>query len=538
MRRAVSSILLYIGIVLLILSIYSYALTYQNDYIHYVPSSKLLSMINEITPENTSFMLAGQGYLQYDNTSIINTWYYITGCRYEGGSPRIYLDVIKRKNINETKILILVHDYGSSHVSLFNLATYLASKGYTVYLPDLPGHGNSRYKNLSLTSLDPEKSFWIQSLCTLHLIITHVEQEYHPEEIGIIGISTGGTLAYTAGKIFSLNFTISIGFIGDYNYSISRGSLTNFLFKNPIVPRIYDPVYIEPSTNTKKIIIIGTNDEYFYINSVARLLHDKNTIVLIKPNTDRRNLVLKWKSMIINVLGLVEKYGNSDPSKTLLEDQNKIDTILWRPIIPGLGWYCVKNEQYSINTYVQFVSSQILVAKEISPDLYMISEYKSLISPITLTISIILVIAGLLFMDIRKIKELGILDALYLLSLVLIVFLPLIPTIYAPNRFNISYLEVADRFYGSLPIISHLIIISIYIGPLLLLKLLFKSGRTSFFVYVSTPIFNAVMVTSFYVIMGFKFNNVFPVFPTWSIIIPIIILILDYAFAYEETHPS
>ncbi len=128
MRRAVSSILLYIGIWLLILSTYSYALTYQNGHIPYVPSSKLLSVINEIMPENTSFVLTGQSYLQYDNTSIVNTWYYITGCRYEGELLRIYLDVIKRENIYETKILILVHDYGSNHVSLFNLAIYLASR--------------------------------------------------------------------------------------------------------------------------------------------------------------------------------------------------------------------------------------------------------------------------------------------------------------------------------------------------------------------------------------------------------------------------
>ncbi len=46
------------------------------------------------------------------------------------------------------------------------------------------------------------------------------------------------------------------------------------------------------------------------------------------------------------------------------------------------------------------------------------------------------------------------------------------------------------------------------------------------------------MVTSFYVVMGLKFNKVFPVFPAWSIIVPIIILVLDYVFAYEETHPS
>ncbi len=174
--------------------------------------------------------------------------------------------------------------------------------------------------------------------------------------------------------------------------------------------------------------------------------------------------------MTIDALAIVEKYRDTDPSKILFNDPNKNDTILWRPIIPGLGWYCVKNEQYSTSIYIQFISSQFLVAKEISTELYMISEYKSSSSPITLAISVILVITGLLIMDVRKMKELGILDALYLVSLILIVFLPLISTIYAPNRFNISYLEVADRFYGSLPIISHLIIISIYIGPLLFLN--------------------------------------------------------------------
>lgn len=492
--------------------------------------------IKEIMPENTSFVLAGQGYLQYDNTSIVNTWYYVTGCKCDREFPKIYLGVIKRKNINETRILILVHDYGSSHVSLFNLATYLASKGYTVYLPDLPGHGNSGYGNLSLTSLDPEESFWIQSLCTLNLIITHIEQEYRPEEIGIIGISTGGALAYIAGKIFSLNFTVSIGFVGDYNYSISHGSLTSFLFKNPVIPRIFDPVYIESSSNTRKIIIIGTNDEYFYIDSVARLLHDENTIVLVKPNTDRRSLVLKWKSMIIDVLRLVEGHSDSNSPDALRDDLDKNDFVLWRPVIPGLGWYYMKNED--IDAYTQIISSQILEAKEVSPELYMVKEYRSLGPPITLAVSIILVTAGLFIVGVRKIRELGVLDALYLISLVLIVFLPSIPTIYAPNRFNISYLEVADRFYSSLPIISHLVIISIYAGPLLLLKLLFKSGRTSFFVYVSTPIYNAVMITSFYLIMGFKFNNIFLVFPTWSIVVPIIVLVLDYVFSYEEVHPS
>jgi hypothetical protein len=153
-----------------------------------------------------------------------------------------------------------------------------------------------------------------------------------------------------------------------------------------------------------------------------------------------------------------------------------------------------------------------------------------------LLLSLIFILAGFILLSKERIYEydISLIDYAYLALLSTIVLVPIIPSIYLPGRFNLTMYELSDRLLPVLPVIGHLIALSIFIEPLIYALLIHHGGRNLFYIYLSYPIFNVVSLWSFILILGWKYGVIMPVIPTWGLIIPLLVVAVDYILTIEE----
>ncbi len=525
-KRIVSAALVYVGLVLILLGLFSSA--YLSSPGHTAPGDSCIhqmsKLLNEILPERLNFTVKGSSYTRLNNLTIINKWISIESCQYNGLSPSVYVDELYPMDNRNGKVAILLHDYGSDHYSLYNLANYLAEKGFSVLIPDLPGHGHSKYpydNSLRIDSLSPRDSFWIHSLCLIKILVDFAHRVMKSNDVYVIGVALGGTLALMSGGLVEgINTTISLGLLGDYKFSFAKASLVNYIYRDTRLPLCIDSFKYLTNNDVKRIVVIGSNDEYIYYESLG-LLAEKSIVVLVELNTDHRSFMKDWRSVI----------GELIESNISLSGSS---VYLLRPLIPGAPWYSSQeNPGFTLIPYIESYAAKIG-----KTGLYRIRDVRVSASPILpIALGSILVLLGVFpFIDILRRESFSIIDYSYVFLLFLVITTPFIPSIWAPGRFNIGIMELTDRLSHLLPVISQLIFLFIIVEPLFFIYILHGGGRGSFYVYVSYPIFIVMMIYSFVLIMGYRYGNMFPVYPTWSLIIIVLLLVVDYLFTAESPH--
>ncbi len=527
-KRVSSGILVYIGLFLVFTSIY--AALYTSQLVHATPSktciSSISSLLNSLSPKQLEYDMVGSSITSLGNVTVINKWFKLKTCMYNGVYPYIYIDELYPQGVKDRRTVILIHDYMTTHYSLYNLANYLVQKGFHVLMFDLPGVGKNKPpygSGLIMESIKPKDSLLIHSLCIVKTLVQFAHEVVNASEVDVVGVGLGGSIALMSGELVKgINKTISLGLIGDYPYSLSKASLINYYIRRIPPDKCSDPFrYITNDQHVIRIVVIGSNDEYLYIESL-KLLAVKGVIVYLEPNSDHTSFMNNWKTIIDELLieNKSKNYKNTGS--------------IWKLLIPEWPWFISRNK--GSNPIMPTVS--IVTSGSSNPGLYRVKNVAFTGSWIPLLLAglvLMLVSFSLEYKNIKSAKY-TFLDYFYAGLLFLVLFSPLLPSIWSPGRFNIGVIEYTDRMSYLLPIISQLVLLYIVLEPLLLLKILYHGGRTSFYIYISYPIFITTMVYSFVLIMGYKYGNIFPVYPTTGLIVPLITIVIDYLFTAESPH--
>lgn len=89
-------------------------------------------------------------------------------------------------------VVVLLHGYGGSRLSMLDRARWLAEKGYSTVLIDLQAHGESRGAHITIGHLEK------------HDVVAAVEyaKSWNPDlPIGVLGVSLGGASALLASPL-------------------------------------------------------------------------------------------------------------------------------------------------------------------------------------------------------------------------------------------------------------------------------------------------------------------------------------------------
>ncbi len=527
-RRILSGILAYTGLLLVFISIY--AALYITPSTHATPSktciSSVSSLLDSLSPKQLEYNMVGSSITSVGNVTVINKWFKLKSCRYNGAYPYIYIDELYPQGVKDRKTVILVHDYMSTHYSLYNLANYLVQRKFHVLMFDLPGVGKNKPpygSKLVFESIKPRDSLWIHSLCIIRSLVQFARRVINASEIDVVGVGLGGSIALMSGGLIKgINKTVSLGLIGDYSYSISKASLVNYYIHRVPPNTCTDPFrYVRRGQHVLRIVIIGSNDEYLFPESLKALVREGVTVYL-EPNSDHTSFMDNWKTIIDELL-IENRTKNYENTGSIL-----------KPLLPDWPWLISS----SVERNPVIPSINMITQGSFNSGLYRIKDVVFTGSWILLfSAGLVLILTGF-SMEYRSVKSARytFLDYVYVGLLLLVFFSPLLPSIWSPERFNISIIEYTDRMAYLLPLISQLVLLYILLEPLLFLKILYRGGRTSFYIYVSYPIFVTTMVYSFVLIMGYKYGNIFPVYPTTGLIVPLITIVIDYLFTAESPH--
>jgi hypothetical protein len=368
--------------------------------------------------------------------------------------------------------------------------------------------------------------------------ISFLKEELNTTRIYIIGLSMGGIVALlTTIMDHRVNKAISLEGLGLINDSINSGSLLNYYYKKyPIDTICYDPCKF-PSNNSL-IIYIGLGDEYFPYIAYRKILSLHKYFIILSPKTDHFKIPNYWGNTLINMLKKNLSITNyprqyiyeKTPYLLSINTTNGNLTIVERVSIPGFPWiiYEPTNTHKLTLTYYVLPGEYLVIDNS---DHHVYGPYYT--SPLLgFILGIVLLILWIIlsWREIVSVK-LSFIEVIYISLLVSLLFYPVYPAIWAPNRFHISLMTFMDVYHSVLLFINYLYVLSIIIQPLLLVLIYYTKSRLSYMIYVGTPIFFEIIAVTTYLFLGFRFNNVFPVIPTISFIIPVLIVVIEYLFS-------
>ncbi len=535
LRRIAVLVLLYTGLTLLIMNLASMMIIYSSNDTEYVSVKSCYDYISTNLGKsvNISIERLGVSYTGSGNVSIVDEWIRMN----TSNGVSVIINVLHTTDVkNITTSVILIHDIGQKRSSLYNLARFIVSKKYIVFIPDLSNFMNNVLDNFSRNNL-------VRILSIINGLSYLAINKYNTSKIIILGIGFGGTLAYLS-NLFLDNIadSISIGFIGNIPYSIRHGGFVNYLIRDNIFDQCIDPLNYYPKSEKYYFIVIGSNDEYTPFKGLSDLFYRSNVFIVIEANRGYRNILPEWRNKISSLLEVVNNanltksslFSSSDPVFFRVKIDSNNSVVLWRIGIPGFPWIVSPTGRVFIHS-LYIIPSEYIIAENINGNYVVLRYYYHV--PITgLVLSVILLLSALFlgkeFVD--GIGNYSLLDLIFYTLLFLNLAVPFIPAIYAIDRFNLSILEYTDRISSFIPLIPSLAVISLFIQPLLLSLILVYNSKNSYYLYLSYPLFLIIVYYTLVLFMGSRYDNIYTCIPSIAVVIPLSIIILDALFTHEE----
>ncbi|MEK6835806.1 MAG: alpha/beta fold hydrolase [Nanoarchaeota archaeon] len=210
--------------------------------------------------------------------------------------------------------VLVLHGFGASPYSIREINNFLATKGYTVYAPLLPGHGTSVFDLEKVTYLD-----WQNYAEQAYLQL----KENHTK-VYIVGTSLGGLLALDLGSKYDVDAIVLIntpiesksGIIDilPLIYLVERYHIRGFigLEELPIASqlRLYNSVPIKTVgqlvsyINIVKDDLNNINEPILVIQSINDDVVEPESAVIILDNVNSENKNILWlrSSTHINIV--------------------------------------------------------------------------------------------------------------------------------------------------------------------------------------------------------------------------------------------
>lgn len=536
--RLVIFILLYVGLILLLLNIFStvYLLSNNSSTTSVSIQGNCAGVIHSISFNNLTVVKSGTNYIGTSNGSILIEWYKASYI-YMGRIETLSFDVFSRDDHNYSVGVLLIHDVVQSKSALFNLARFMAVKGYLVILPDL-----SVYEEKLLSGEDLDELSRV--ITAVKASLYSIRRGYNVSRIIVMGVGLGGNIAYISNTLLGeINESISIGLMGGFKYNVEHGSFINYLFRDKGFNYCLDPLVYSGGSGDRFYIVLGTNDEYTSIYSLEKLYGSQRVYVVVEANRGYRNILPRWRETIPLLVSLAlndtiidgEVYVSRNPFGAAISvSGGGVYVVLSRIGIPGFQW-SMHRLYGGVYSSLEFTPTEYIVARSIDNSRIVLKYLYSI--PITgYLVSIILVFTAILvyYRYLYRGGSYGFLDIVFYALLTLILFTPIIPSLYVPGRFHISYMDLSEKILDFIPLITYLNILALILLPLLYTAILVYSSKTSYYLYISYPLFLLAVNYSLVFFIGTRYNNILQCIPTYGLIIPLLTLILDLIFTHGE----
>ncbi|MHA2336713.1 MAG: alpha/beta hydrolase [Candidatus Hodarchaeales archaeon] len=230
--------------------------------------------------------------------SILNDNINITQLSFSSGNYNnepisIFAEIRKLTTISQPQpAIIFIHGFGGNHTQANPFVENYSNKGYITISIDLPGfEGDSiglpliSPETLNISSEDPKSSsiYFLEKAVIKTISLATTLTEVNQSQIFLVGASLGGVLSIYA---TALDTRISASAIflasGDFANGIEYGGLLNAFFPRDLYPaplenndvrnylQFYDPLIYARHSKVPIFYSIGTNDEFFSIESANK----------------------------------------------------------------------------------------------------------------------------------------------------------------------------------------------------------------------------------------------------------------------------
>ncbi|MHA1820047.1 MAG: alpha/beta hydrolase family protein [Promethearchaeota archaeon] len=210
-------------------------------------------------------------------------------------------------NLSKLPGFIVFHGLFGRKEDMYPFAERMAARGMVIITPDHPGHGNSEgaspdYTNLKYSGAFNTSAHYYLTICAglqAIRVLRNIDQ-VDISKIGVLGFSYGALTSLWISSIYSnlINLTIAIDAVGSINLinpnslwlQITQSTPDEFKQFYEAHGHEFDPIYYLQKPGLPDIFIsIGTDDEYFYVDSINATF---NTISTRSGN--------KWLQIIPN----------------------------------------------------------------------------------------------------------------------------------------------------------------------------------------------------------------------------------------------
>ncbi|OLS24389.1 MAG: Cephalosporin-C deacetylase [Candidatus Heimdallarchaeota archaeon LC_3] len=245
--------------------------------------------VNEIKNEDLDITVIDSGIKEKIN---ITTYYFNSG-EYDNHPIRVFAEVRKLESINQSRPAILfIHGFGGNHTQVDPYVDYYSNKGFITLSIDLPGFSGQTtgFPELSpdfleISSNNPKASaLYILERSVINSIsLLTTIPEVNQSQIIVVGGSLGGILSIYASALDTRIFASAIFLAaGDFADGIKYGGLLNAFFPRDKYPsplesqevrdflQKFDPLIYAKHSNVPIFYSIGTNDEFFSIESANK----------------------------------------------------------------------------------------------------------------------------------------------------------------------------------------------------------------------------------------------------------------------------
>lgn len=290
---------------------------------------------------------------------------------YNGSMVRIHAVVLKPPG-DDLPAVLLMHGTGGSYLQLLPYGRALASHGYVVMLMDSPGCGRSggpgsSPENTVDFSSGPYSAYYYHNVVAASRAISALaELPYvNSSAIGVSGVSMGGVATYIVAAVDDrVKVAIPVVASGYFDEILMGGSLANFIIPAGLkandsaaldLVRYFDCRAYAERLSVPTLMLIGTNDEFFFIEAVNKTysLIPSDKAINLAPNTGHEMPDERW---LVSTLVWLDHYlkgsnatlpqipaPSAEPAnfytsiRILLPERGNI-SVFYRDGLPGSSW--------------------------------------------------------------------------------------------------------------------------------------------------------------------------------------------------------
>ncbi|MDI9608998.1 MAG: alpha/beta fold hydrolase [Candidatus Verstraetearchaeota archaeon] len=409
---------------------------------------------------------------------------------FNGTMIRIHAVVLRPPGENMPTVLLL-HGTGGSYLQLLPYGRALSSHGYVVVLMDSPGCGlssgpTSSPENTVDFSDGPYSAYYYHNVIAARRAITAISglPYVNPDAIAVSGASMGGVATYLVAATDSrVKAAIPVVASGYFDEIVMGGSFANFIVPPEItlsdqagidLIKYFDCRAYAESLSVPTLLLIGTHDEFFFIEAVNKTysIIPCDKAINLAPNTGHAMPDNRWLVSSVIWLDHYLKGSNETLPSAPLSSAEPVNfytsiriavpdaenvSVFYRDGLPGALWVeqdLSKGDLLpmpllptTVSYFIGLKSNGTVVST--SP------VYKIPVVPSVFVISVAFLVAVILVLFINWREEvLGVeLDALGLLLFIaglviwiVAAFATSLPWIDFTGRTSVSLLQLWDRY--------------------------------------------------------------------------------------------